>query len=387
MRKKMKLIWVIMLLVMLVCHSALAYSDLPSGSRGEAVEKMQLRLTELGYYERSIDGDYGNMTKTAVKAFQAANGLEQTGEATADVLELLYSDEAIPVPPKPPIEVTSLKKNGAALTITFKNNLDVPVKEIYYSYLQYSSTGSLLTKHARSLEKIAEEPFSLAFSEYSTLQPGKTLTRQYFFEGVDPRSSDVTYGGVCSYVLSTGETVTYTLDQMRFTGTDGSILYPLDESEPFQLTDEEKEKLDGFQLGVTYVTLYKRIASDYNSLPGFFITEVTPDSLVDLAGLRKGDMITAFDEIEATASYAVERAKLRIMDGNTVTVYYRRNNENRTVEMSLDMDPVNESTAVATNEKDATSILDELQRCGDLLERGLITQEEYDLIKQKLLGE
>lgn len=112
MRKKMKLVWVIMLLVMLVCHSALAYSDLPSGSRGEAVEKMQLRLTELGYYERSIDGDYGNMTKTAVKAFQAANGLEQTGEATADVLELLYSDEAIPVPPKPPIEVTSLKKTA-----------------------------------------------------------------------------------------------------------------------------------------------------------------------------------------------------------------------------------------------------------------------------------
>ena len=49
------------------------------GSQGEAVEKLQQTLNGKGY-KLTEDGDFGNKTEAAVKAFQKANGLEVDGE-------------------------------------------------------------------------------------------------------------------------------------------------------------------------------------------------------------------------------------------------------------------------------------------------------------------
>lgn len=84
-----------LMLCLCLCLTALA-EDLLPGAKGDAVKEMQSRLNELEYYFRTIDGDYGNLSKNAVMSFQKAHGLEETGEATADVLKLLYSDEAVP---------------------------------------------------------------------------------------------------------------------------------------------------------------------------------------------------------------------------------------------------------------------------------------------------
>lgn len=42
-------------------------------------EKLQVMLTLLGYYTKNIDGDVGNITKTALKSFQSDKGLSATG--------------------------------------------------------------------------------------------------------------------------------------------------------------------------------------------------------------------------------------------------------------------------------------------------------------------
>ncbi len=68
---------------------------LKSGSKGDAVKKVQQRLKELGYYTSTCDGDYGSKTVTAVKAFQKKNGLTQTGECDATTLKKLNSDSAV----------------------------------------------------------------------------------------------------------------------------------------------------------------------------------------------------------------------------------------------------------------------------------------------------
>ena len=65
-----------------------------SGDTGEAVKKVQKRLKALGYYSGSIDGDYGNGTKSAVKAFQKRNGLKETGEVNSNTLKKLNSSDA-----------------------------------------------------------------------------------------------------------------------------------------------------------------------------------------------------------------------------------------------------------------------------------------------------
>ena len=55
--------------------------SLSRGAKGEEVMPLQEGLKALGYLTGAVDGDFGGGTETAVKAFQAANGLEETGVA------------------------------------------------------------------------------------------------------------------------------------------------------------------------------------------------------------------------------------------------------------------------------------------------------------------
>jgi metacaspase-1 len=52
---------------------------LSGGASGGDVEYLQTRLRDLGYYNGAIDGAFGPMTASAVRAFQNANGLEPDG--------------------------------------------------------------------------------------------------------------------------------------------------------------------------------------------------------------------------------------------------------------------------------------------------------------------
>ena len=92
----MKKLTAILLCLALVCALAIpALADMQKGSNGDDVVKLQQRLIDLGYLTGTADGDFGGKTETALKAFQAANGLEETGIATDADTEALYADTAI----------------------------------------------------------------------------------------------------------------------------------------------------------------------------------------------------------------------------------------------------------------------------------------------------
>lgn len=55
-------------------------TTLQSGSRGEEVKKLQTALKALGHDPKGIDGIFGNNTLAALKAFQKAMGISQTGK-------------------------------------------------------------------------------------------------------------------------------------------------------------------------------------------------------------------------------------------------------------------------------------------------------------------
>ena len=96
---------------------------LKSGSKGEEVRILQLRLRELRYFSDEADGIYGSQTKAAVKAFQKRNDLSVDGIAGKQTQTRLYSDEAIPAPvPAEPVDV--LAGEWPMLT-----NLQYPVGE------------------------------------------------------------------------------------------------------------------------------------------------------------------------------------------------------------------------------------------------------------------
>lgn len=71
------------------------YRYLQMGGSGSDVKKMQQRLKDLGYYDGSVNGNFGSDTEEAVEAFQRRNGLWVDGVAGEDTQRLLYSDSAL----------------------------------------------------------------------------------------------------------------------------------------------------------------------------------------------------------------------------------------------------------------------------------------------------
>lgn len=53
--------------------------NLKRGSKGEQVRELQTILKQQGYYTGKIDGDYGDITVSSVKAYQKKKGLLQDG--------------------------------------------------------------------------------------------------------------------------------------------------------------------------------------------------------------------------------------------------------------------------------------------------------------------
>jgi hypothetical protein len=67
-----------------------------AGARGEFIRRIQRKLTAAGFDTKGHDGNYGNNTTAAVKAYQKANGLEESGSIDEDTWTSLLNE---PVPP------------------------------------------------------------------------------------------------------------------------------------------------------------------------------------------------------------------------------------------------------------------------------------------------
>lgn len=74
-----------------------AFEDLGKGSTGDSVKEIQEAMIDLGYLSGSADGQFGGVTEDAVKAYQAANGIEATGivdEITYEKIKASLSEYA-----------------------------------------------------------------------------------------------------------------------------------------------------------------------------------------------------------------------------------------------------------------------------------------------------
>ena len=94
-----------------------ARADLKLGDQGEAVRRLQLRLSRLGYLAGDVDGDFGGSTARALRIFQYYNGLNQTGGADVALQNLLFSGAAR----KPDNAILSLGSGGDAVSRLQKN--------------------------------------------------------------------------------------------------------------------------------------------------------------------------------------------------------------------------------------------------------------------------
>ena len=92
-------------------------------SKGELVKDVQRRLTELGYYEGNISGNFLGHTRNAVKAFQQQNALEADGIVGEMTWNCLFNDpdvRALGDAPKPTPEPTPVPY---AITVDVNNQV------------------------------------------------------------------------------------------------------------------------------------------------------------------------------------------------------------------------------------------------------------------------
>lgn len=136
--------------------------ELRRGDKNAAVQSLQENLVKLGYdlgtygdAKNGVDGKFGNKTETAVKKFQKANGLEQTGTTNAEtrtaleaaLAKLNTQPEEEPIEPEQPVVPEGTK----VITIT-ANSVNARVGDS----TKYDTTGHL--HKGDVLEYVATSP-------------------------------------------------------------------------------------------------------------------------------------------------------------------------------------------------------------------------------------
>ncbi len=156
---------------------------LGSGSKGDEVRRLQVRLQDLGYYRGNIDGDYGTGTKTAVQTFQKINGLDADGIAGQKTQAVLYSDEALPAPG--PVDV--LEDRSVPLLVNKQNPLPdgfepadlVKVKDIAGSLMTYESNGiQAVREAAEALRDMLQAAVNDGYKPWKLREAYRTIADQ-----------------------------------------------------------------------------------------------------------------------------------------------------------------------------------------------------------------
>lgn len=118
--------------------SPLLSASLAKGSTGDNVTRLQTRLYYKGYLSKtsSVDGDFGSNTASAVKLFQKAAGLSETGAADSQTLRALYSNNA----PKNPSGASDAGSGGSSQD-TLPDNPTRDEKIEYVIYVAQQQMG------------------------------------------------------------------------------------------------------------------------------------------------------------------------------------------------------------------------------------------------------
>ena len=139
---------------------------LSRGSRGEGVETLQRALIRLGDMSGSADGDFGGMSERAVSAAQEALGLEETGEADAQLQLLLQSmagtARSYTISEDPAVRFSSIiEKTDANLDKVVEMGLNLVYDDIYG--VGMISDGTTITYNVPTVSEIDKRSFTASF--------------------------------------------------------------------------------------------------------------------------------------------------------------------------------------------------------------------------------
>ncbi len=135
-----------------------SYETLAPGTSGVKVRALQQALTELGYYNGKIDGNYGSGTNAAIKALQTKNNLRATGVALPELQQLIYEkrvrnskNRLVYVKTLPPIDGVTMQQGDYGDAVYELHQMLVKTK-LFDQTVGYEYT-SATTKAVRAFQK------------------------------------------------------------------------------------------------------------------------------------------------------------------------------------------------------------------------------------------
>ena len=169
-------------LVMLLAASAIASaSAFEQGDEGQEVSLIQAKLSTLGY-DVSADGNFGEQTTIAVKAFQRDRGLTADGVVGAQTYGLLLGRDI-------PVSRDSSAATARRLIQTASRYNGVPYVFGGTTPDGFDCSGFMRYVYAKSgvyLPRMADEQYEVGQPvSYSRLQPGDMV----FFSTYEPGAS------------------------------------------------------------------------------------------------------------------------------------------------------------------------------------------------------
>ncbi len=152
-----------------------SYVTLSPGDTGNRVKQLQQRLKELGYFTANVGGNYLTETTRAVKDFQDALGLDQTGVATVSLQRKLFASSA-PANTSNPSSYVKLQKNDTGAWVTALQNR---LKELGY---QKGSVDGVYGNATVSAIKLFEQAYGKSPTGVATV----SLQKELYSDGAKP---------------------------------------------------------------------------------------------------------------------------------------------------------------------------------------------------------
>ena len=326
-------------------EEAANYTHLEKGAKGDEVKQLQTRLKELGFYTISVDGDYGNGTVNALKAFEEYNGLELTGIATVELQAFIFSEEAKGIE-IPDLEISSVGLRQSygqpVLRPTIVNHTDSTISAFTFMVKCYNAAGERLYYNGpATLNDIySYSDGSNYLLEESTGEIGKLSIKPgakysvVYNNQIDLYSFDASqltsvFMAITRYVTSDGTIVEIPENEQIWYGSDGKVVkveYENNLEPAKELTFEIEERADSFMLGWNSYYIPNFFA-EVVDLPvgGVYINYVEEPSPAKKAGLKEGDIVVKIGDEWVYSDETVIIAKgLMEEQEPTPIVFYRR---------------------------------------------------------------
>lgn len=176
--------------------SPLLSSSLEKGASGSNVKRLQNRLYALGYLSKtsSIDSDYGTTTQSAVKLFQKAAGITQSGTANTATLKALYSASAPTLPSGSTAADASVSSADEDPGSTDNSSLSASGQAKVETIIEYAKS-KLGCKYVYGTSGPTTFDCS-GFTQTAFKQAGVSLSRSAYSVGYGSAGTKIAYSGL-----------------------------------------------------------------------------------------------------------------------------------------------------------------------------------------------